>query len=481
MLGLGTAESLAAASSAGAGAQGHTASLPAPGSFPITYVSGSTREVCRLTGQGETQTAGTRPPGYGLAAGDRGYSLFYRGKLWFLFGDSLPVPTFNGHNNRNRWRHDTHSWVNDSMAYARGKRADGCPRLVYPRQKTPAVGAYVDPHVIISPGQEVSLRTNEVPAAGIAEHGHMYVLVKTNNPNDACTNCGAHNFGESLTSVMAVLVNPRTLTFRYLYTFSGPAPVPAPASVQPPYPNAGRFVENALADGGDGYVYVWGTTGGTQTAGAILDKRTGLLEYTRHSDVRLARIPVAEIGQKTANGRPPSGVRYFKGLGPGGAPLWSRKEGRAAPLFNDSPPCSGELGVQWTPYINRWVMLYNCLNNTPANPRGIWMRYAPAPWGPWSAPQTIFNPVRDNGYCYFMHSTGTPPCPPGAPNPPGPHAGEGGEYGPYFVAGWTTGYFGSPGTPASATIYYTIDTFVPYGQVIAESILEEPTPGHPPP
>jgi len=35
--------------------------------------------------------------------------------------------------------------------------------------------------------------------------------------------------------------------------------------------------------------------------------------------------------------------------------------------------------------------------------------------------------------------------------------------------------------PASATIYYTIDTFVPYGQVIADSILEGPTIGHPPP
>lgn len=151
VLGLGAGGTAIVAASARAGSR--AAVLPAPSTFPITYVAGSTREVCRLTGDGETQTAGTKPPGYGLEAGDRGYSFFYRGKLWFLFGDSRPVPVFNGQNNRNRWRDDPHSWVNDSIAYAQGKRADGCPRLVYPRQRTSAVGAYVDPHVIISPGK----------------------------------------------------------------------------------------------------------------------------------------------------------------------------------------------------------------------------------------------------------------------------------------------------------------------------------------
>src|SRR5476651_917816 len=40
----------------------------------------------------------------------------------------------------------------------------------------------------------------------------------------------------------------------------------------------------------------------------------------------------------------------------------------------------------------------------------------------------------------------------------------GSYYGPYFVADWTTGTYANYPTRARTTIYYTLDTFDPYGQ-----------------
>jgi hypothetical protein len=143
-------------------------------------------------------------------------------------------------------------------------------------------------------------------------------------------------------------------------------------------------------------------------------------------------------------------------------PMWATQQSVAAPLFNDNPNCMGELGVERNPYLGAWMMLYNCLNNSPANPRGIWMRTAPEPWWPWSPPQTVFRASTD-GYCVIMDK---PTCPP-------PYDGNpGGEYGPYFISGWTTGAPAGSGVGATTTIYYTVDTFVPYGQVIEQSTID---------
>jgi hypothetical protein len=55
-------------------------------------------------------------------------------------------------------------------------------------------------------------------------------------------------------------------------------------------------------------------------------------------------------------------------------------------------------------------MFYNCGNDLKAGynpnngPRGVILRTAALPWGPWSAPQLVFNPADGNGYCVFMHN-----------------------------------------------------------------------------
>jgi hypothetical protein len=119
--------------------------------------------------------------------------------------------------------------------------------------------------------------------------------------------------------------------------------------------------------------------------------------------------------------------------------------------------------------VKRWVTLDNCLNNTPAHPRGIYMRLADHPWGPWSAPQTIFNPMRDAGYCHFIHRAVAPGNPArdnvSAPNRLGV---PGGDYGPYFISRFTTG----DEARGSATFYYTMYTWNPYTQVIMKAAIQ---------
>jgi hypothetical protein len=82
------------------------------------------------------------------------------------------------------------------------------------------------------------------------------------------------------------------------------------------------------------------------------------------------------------------GIEYLRALNPDGTPDFTPNESEAGPLFHDylagptgteqPADCMGELGVEWNPFVKRWVMLYNCRNDSPANPRGIYMRVAPS-------------------------------------------------------------------------------------------------------
>src|SRR5699024_486050 len=87
-------------------------------------------------------------------------------------------------------------------------------------------------------------------------------------------------------------------------------------------------------------------------------------------------------------------ILYFSGVDKKGMPLWNTDEKKAVPLF--SQPCVGELSVTYNAFIKRWIMLYNCSD-------AIHIRTSKYPWGPWTKPQTLFDPWKDGGYCHFMH------------------------------------------------------------------------------
>src|SRR5258706_8083759 len=161
----------------------------------------------------------------------------------------------------------------------------------------------------------------------------------------------------------------------------------------------------------------------------------------RRSNLFLAAIDPDRLGDRAA-------WRYFAGTDEAGAPRWSADEAAAAPLIRDPDftPCIGEQSVTWIPPLRRWLMLYNC-----DTPRGIVLRLAERPWGPWSAPTVLFDPWRD-GYCRFIHASwDAQRCDQVFDAIHGHERAPdwGGEYGPYVLAPFTSGADGV------ATVYWT--------------------------
>ena len=173
----------------------------------------------------------------------------------------------------------------------------------------------------------------------------------------------------------------------------------------------------------------------------------------RRSNVFLAVQPSDQIGSH-------SSIRYFAGVDGSGRPILSANEEDAQPLFNQ--PVVGELSVSYNRFIDKWILLYNSFMPTS---RGINMRTADVPWGPWSEPQIIFQPWNDNGYCHFMHA-GFPHEKCDEVSDPGRDKEWGGEYGPYQFDNLAIG------SSSSTTIYFTMSTWNPYTVVLMKAILQ---------
>lgn len=293
----------------------------------------------------------------------------------------------------------------DSMAFSSDFEPEDCLALDF---LTNAEGVYRSPEV---PG--ITLGGFEVPTGGFSDGHAMYVFFTTDHSE-------AKVMGRSVLAVS----RDEGQSFSLLYTVSSEkfiniAPVVVEAEATPGLPiHSGRGV------------LLWGS--GTY----------------RRSNPYLAFLSLEEVEN-------PQALRYFAGLDESGAPRWSAQEAEAIPLFEQ--PCLGEISVAWNPFLARWMMLYNC-----PEPRGINLRVAEQPWGPWSQPEVIFNPVRDQGYCHFMHvSWQTKTC--DSVHDPGRENTNGGEYGPYIIAPLTTG------DDSGSTIYYTLSTWNPYNVMLMSS------------
>ena len=394
--------------------------------------TGSSKKICQLTGDLDHQahppqpTASQTAANWGLSGTDNGYSFLWNGKLWFLFGDSPPTPLFHGQPNGQTDPPRT-PLDNDAIASASPQWSGGCPTLSFAPN---SIGAFTSPVVTTTSGQApVTLRTNEVPIAGVGVGSQMYVIFGTDNPASNPPGGPSSPNGGPTRAVVAVLQDVGTQQYTYLYDFSkGPS---------------AKFIFDAIAPGANGYLYFWGSGGG-QT------------NY-RHSTLFFARKRAASMGR-------PGGMEYFHGFDQRGKPLFRGTESAAVTLFSDSPDCVGEHSVQWNPYVQRWVLLYNCSNTGAANPRGIWMRLAKQPWGPWTQPQTIF--ATSGGLCLFIHRAVTssqPQC--DTLSTPERLGVQGGDYSPDLIAPFTTG------TRGSSTFYYTLSTWNPYQVVIMSTTI----------
>jgi hypothetical protein len=204
--------------------------------------------------------------------------------------------------------------------------------------------------------------------------------------------------------------------------------------------------------------------------------------------MRLARSPAGALS-----------ARYFRGRDRDGAPEWTDDEAGARTVFDAPEPRSivDQTSVAFAPHLGphgRWVMLYggrlpslaldpNFRAALPAlDPReiarddaGIYLRTADQPWGPWSAPSTIYSPFRAggaDGYCGLLHfdpALGGPAnhaftCvePPGLADPA--VGGWGAEYGASLVPS----LFAADGAPGEhgETLTWLMSTWNPYRVVL---------------
>jgi hypothetical protein len=170
----------------------------------------------------------------------------------------------------------------------------------------------------------------------------------------------------------------------------------------------------------------------------------------RKSDPYLAKTSQTDLKNK-------SSLRYFAGLDAQGKPLWSQQEKDSAPLFDE--PCLGELSVNFDQPTSKWLMTYNCPNTFDSS---IQLRTANAPWGPWTEPQMIFNPVRDQGLCFFMHRH-VDDTHPACDNLSFAADDSGWAYAPYMIPSLFETH------DNVRTIYYTMSTWDPYRVVLMKT------------
>jgi hypothetical protein len=118
----------------------------------------------------------------------------------------------------------------------------------------------------------------------------------------------------------------------------------------------------------------------------------------------------------------------------------------------------GDLSVTWCKDLGVWLMTYD---SRPPAASGILFSYSRTPWGPWVAPQVIFNAVRDGAMGTFIHDPSATPDD-GLAGPvigkgqANPNAVRGGTYAPYVVERWTN-------VRASYLyVYFVMSTWNPY-------------------
>lgn len=245
----------------------------------------------------------------------------------------------------------------------------------------------------------------EIPSGGISIAGAMYVVFTTD-----------HSAEKTMGRSVLARSDDDGRTFKVLYELS-----------------RDKFI-NVAFWAQDGWVYIYGSG-----------------DY-RRSSVCLARVRPEGIEDRAK-------LEFLEGADEKCASRWGAREEDAVPLFRHD--VVGEFSVAYLAPVKRYVMLYNS-----GEPRGITMRSAESPCGPWSGGSVIFDPWRDGGYGEFMHISSK--FKGKKDDLSDPNRGEewGGEYGPYVMSRFTTEVDGA------CRIYYTMSTWNPYQVVVMRTDLK---------
>jgi len=161
----------------------------------------------------------------------------------------------------------------------------------------------------------------------------------------------------------------------------------------------------------------------------------------RTSAVYLAKVDVARLGDRNA----------WSYLGAGGA--FGAGEDSAVAVVDAR--CVGELSVRKWDKFGLYFMAYNC--GDPE--RGITLRWARSPQGPWSAPLVVFDPGKDadHGYEHFIHASQALTHYDDDLSERDRYEDWGSEYGPYLIPRY---FAEEPGGVLS--LVYTMSSLNPY-------------------
>jgi hypothetical protein len=113
----------------------------------------------------------------------------------------------------------------------------------------------------------------------------------------------------------------------------------------------------------------------------------GLGKY-RVSSIYLSTVPVSNFWAGT-------GTMYYAGT-TNGQPLWDPYETNAAPIVATNYASVGNLSVAYSTNLGLWLMMFDAGWNDTNLANGIYFTCAADPWGPWAAPQLIFDKHRDD-------------------------------------------------------------------------------------
>jgi hypothetical protein len=367
-----------------------------------------------------------------------GYSFEDKGRLIFLFGDTISESTSN-------WNYH----AADPLAWS--TNTDGETGLLLNFfTNNPITNALSQFTPIFVQPSGINMDIDAVPNSGISLSNGLFLVCNTGS--DARTDTNNPHLGDYSVLVSVNETNLNALDppdaasiFRTNRVISMLHTNLAPTNVL-----QGHFILTSLHE--------YGTN--------VLMFGTG--EY-RASDVYLAMTPAASF----LSG---AGTLYFSGL-TNGQPTWSGAESNCVPVVQDNPtngppwpndsPQAGNVSVIYSTNLNLWLMTYD--GGVTPNTSGIYFSCASAPWGPWSTPQLIFNKKRDCGLGVFIHNAST-----NVPNDglDGPVIGQndptntaGGDFAPILIERFTRI------TNSSLFIYYTLSTWNPYTVVKMRSRL----------
>jgi hypothetical protein len=337
-----------------------TAALRAP-SYPLRTPP-TARKVCQLIGDTDFETtlptksqSGSR----GVAGTDLGFPILDDTQtIRFFFGDTNP-PDSGGR--------DVLGYTKD-LTLGVGGDAE-CPFLQFAK---PNAASDFATNTITLDGNV--LGDFQTPIGGFFDPAKRQFYVFFQIANTLGTFDKADGYGETAVLGTSEIGAPN----RFVRLTTAPTNLDHFVVVWPVLVDASAVPQIPLPGTGDQVVLMWG-------AG----------HPYRKSAVYLAAVRLSEIAN-------PRSWRYQDGAS------WTTNPSTATPVYAPEPvQCVGEFSVSFNTVLHQWMMVYACGDQpklTPDVGRGVYVRTADDPLGPWSPPAVIFSPGADAGYGHFMHT-----------------------------------------------------------------------------